>query len=72
MKAGPRQKVNTMTKKLNSLLEMAIVIAGLAAAPFAVVASLAPIAATVSADRAAVTIVQDVSSAGLHTVTLKF
>ncbi len=61
-----------MTKKLHSLLEMAIVIGGLIAAPFAVVASLAPVAATVSSDQAIVTVAQDVSSAGLHMVALKF
>ena len=61
-----------MTKKLHSLLEMAIVIGGLIAAPFAVVASLAPIAATVSADRAIITVAQDVSGAGVHAVALKF
>ena len=61
-----------MTKKLQSLLEMAIVIGGLIAAPFAVVASLAPIAATVSADRATITVAQDVSGAGMHLVALKF
>jgi hypothetical protein len=48
-----------MTKKLHSLLEMAIVIGGLAAAPFAVVASLAPIAAVASTDHAVVTVAQD-------------
>jgi type IV secretory pathway component VirB8 len=68
MKAGPRQKVNTMTKKLNSLLEMAIVIAGLAAAPFAVVASLAPIATTVPH----VTVAQNVAGPGLVTTGLRF
>lgn len=51
-----------MTKKLHSLLEMAIVIGGLVAAPFAVVASLAPIAAAVSADHAVVTVAQDLSA----------
>jgi hypothetical protein len=61
-----------MTKRLQSLLEMAIVIGGLAAAPVAVVASLAPIAATVSADHTIVAAAQDVAGAGLRTVALKF
>ena len=72
MKAGLRQKDRPMNKKLHSLLEMAIVIGGLIAAPFAVVASLAPIAATVSSDQAVVTMAQDVPAAGLHMVALKF
>jgi len=54
-----------MTKKLQSLLEMAIVIGGLVAAPFAVVASLAPIAAVVSVDHAPITVAHDVHAAGL-------
>jgi len=66
MKASLRQKVNAMTKKLQSLLEMAIVIGGLAGAPIAVIASLAPIAATVSS-----AVAQDVSAAHLHTVGLR-
>lgn len=61
-----------MTKKLHSLLEMAIVIGGLVAAPFAVIASLAPIAATVSADRAIVTVAQDFAAPDLRTAGLKF
>jgi len=53
-----------MTKRLQSLLEMVIVIGGLAAAPFAVVASLAPI---VSADHAVVTVAQNLAGpAGLR------
>ena len=72
MQASLRQKVNAMTKKLQSLLEMAIVIGGLAGVPVAILASLAPIAATVSTERAAVTVAQDVSVAVLHTVALKF
>jgi hypothetical protein len=43
MQASLRQKDNAMTKKLQSLLEMAIVIAGLAGTPLAVFASLAPL-----------------------------
>jgi hypothetical protein len=54
-----------MTKKLHSLLEMAIVIGGLVAAPFAVVASLAPIAAVVSVDHAPITVAQDIRTVGL-------
>ncbi len=65
MKAGLRQKDHAMTKKLQSLLEMAIVIGGLAGAPIAVLASLAPITAVVSADHAPITVAHDVRTAGL-------
>lgn len=61
-----------MTKRLQSLLEMAIVIGGLAGAPIAVIASLAPIAGTVSTERAAVTVVQAFSAPGLRTAEVKF
>ena len=61
MQASLRQKVNAMTKKLQSLLEMAIVIGGLAGAPIAVLVSLAPITATVSSEHAAVIVAQDIS-----------
>ena len=46
-----------MSKKLNSLLEMAIVIGGLIAAPMVVLASANSVAAA-SADRPALTMVQ--------------
>ena len=55
-----------MTKKLHSLLEMAIVIGGLAAAPFAVIASLAPITATASGEHEVVAAAENVAGpAGL-------
>ena len=55
-----------MTKKLQSLLEMAIVVTGLAGAPIAVLASLAPIAATVSA------VAHDVSSPPSQAIGVRF
>ena len=72
MQASLRQKDNAMTKKLQSLLEMAIVIGGLAGAPIAVLASLAPIAATVSSEHAAVSVAQNLSAPHLHTIGLRF
>jgi len=56
MQASLRQKDNAMTKRLQSLLEMAIVIGGLAGAP---------IAAVVSADHAPITVAHDARTAGL-------
>lgn len=54
-----------MTRKLNSLIEMAVVIGGLIAAPIVVLASSQSVAAAIAhADRGAPTIV--------HTAELKF
>jgi hypothetical protein len=61
-----------MTKKLSSLLEMAIVIGGLIAAPIVVLASFETVAAVVPTDRAAVTMGQDFSTAGVRIAGLKF
>ena len=61
-----------MSKKLHSLLEMAIVIGGLAVAPFVVVASLAPVAAAAHTEQAPVAMAQNVSATGPHTVEPSF
>ena len=59
-----------MSKTLHSLLEMAIVIGGLAAAPFVVVASLAPVAVAAHTEQAPVVMTQDIAAPGPHTVEL--
>ena len=61
-----------MTKKLNSLLEMAIVIGGLIAAPIVVLVSAQSVVAITRADQGVVTIVQDGSVPGLRIAELKF
>ncbi len=60
-----------MTKKLNSLLEMAVVIGGLIAAPIVVLTSFQSVFVA-RADHGALTIVQDVPASVLHTAQLKF
>jgi hypothetical protein len=57
-----------MIKNLTSLLETAVVIGGLIAAPIVVLASSQSVAAMTGA----ATIVQDVPASGLHTAELKF
>jgi len=51
-----------MIKQLNSILETAVVIGGLIAAPMVVLASFSPVAAA-PLDRPAVTMVQDIPTA---------
>jgi hypothetical protein len=58
-----------MSKKLQSLLELAIVIGGLAGTPVIVVASFGTIVATVQAEPAAPTLAQDVPTATHRTRT---
>ena len=60
-----------MSKKLNSLLELAVVIGGLIAAPVVVLVSSQSVAAMTRADQS-LTIVQDGSASGLRTAALKF
>jgi hypothetical protein len=57
-----------MIKKLTSLLETAVVIGGLIAAPMVVLASSQSVAAMTDA----ATVVQDVPASGLHMAELKF
>jgi len=61
-----------MSKKLHSLLEMAIVIFGLAGAPFVVVASLAPVAAAAHTEQARLAVAKHVAAPGQRTVDLRF
>jgi hypothetical protein len=61
-----------MSKRLNSLLEMAVVISGLAGAPFVVVASLAPVAAAAHAEQAPVAVAQDIDAPGPSAADLRY
>ena len=58
-----------MIKTLNSILETAVVIGGLIAAPMVVLASISSVAAA-TADRPALTMVQDYSTPVVHTAGL--
>lgn len=60
-----------MLKKLNSIIETAVVIGGLIAAPMVVLASIESVAAA-SADRPAISTTLATSDAGVRTVELKF
>jgi len=60
-----------MIKKLSSLLETAVVIGGLIAAPIVVLASIESVAAA-STDRPAVTMTHAASDAAVRTADLKF
>jgi hypothetical protein len=60
-----------MSKTLNSILEMAIVIGGLIAAPIVVLASIESVAAA-RADQAAITMVHDYSTPVVRTAGLTF
>ena len=60
-----------MSKTLNSILEMAIVIGGLIAAPIVVLASIESVAAA-QTDQAAITMVQNHSTPVVHTAGLTF
>jgi hypothetical protein len=71
MTRGPQQKERVMTKTLHSLLEMAIVVGGLAGTPLVVVASLGTIIAAVQTEPAA-TVVQEASSPTLPEVKARF
>ena len=61
-----------MTKTLHSLLEMAVVIGGLAGAPFLVVTSLAPVAAVAQSEQVPLAMAQDVAASGPSTAELRF
>ena len=60
-----------MIKKLSSLLETAIVIGGLIAAPLVVLASLESAAAAMP-DRPGVTVVQDFATPAVRTAAVEF
>ena len=61
-----------MSKKLHSFLEMAIVISGLAGAPFVVVTSLAPVAAAAQTEQAHLSVAQHVAVPGSRTAEVGF
>jgi len=58
-----------MTKELNAILETAVVIGGLIAAPMLVLASFSSVAAA-PVDRPALTMVHDYSTPVVHTAAL--
>ena len=61
-----------MSKRLHSLLEMAIVIGGLSGAPLVVLATLAPVPAAAHIEQAPVAVAQDAAAAGPHAIELRF
>ena len=60
-----------MIKKLSSLLETAVVIGGLIAAPMVVLASIESVAAA-STERSAIAMIHTAPDAGVRTAALKF
>ena len=60
-----------MIKNLTSLLETAVVIGGLIAAPMVVLASIESVAAAPT-ERSAFTMIHAAPDAGVHTVEVKF
>lgn len=60
-----------MIKNLTSLLETAVVIGGLVAAPMVVLASIGSVAAA-PIERSAIAMIHAAPDAGVHTAQLKF